>query len=157
MNTIGHKFRLTTFGESHATAMGGIIDGCPSQLSIDIEQIYSDLARRQGNSAYTTARHETNKIEFLSGILNDVTLGTPIAFIIRNKDCKSEDYNQIKNLFRPGHGDYTWQQKYGIRDSRGGGRSSARETVSWVVAGAIAKQILSQQNISINACIESIG
>lgn len=157
MNTIGHKFRLTTFGESHATAMGGIIDGCPSKLFINMDLIHKDLARRQGNSPYTTARHEPNEVEFLSGIKDGITLGTPIAFMIRNKDCKSQDYDEMKTLFRPGHGDYTWQMKYGIRDERGGGRASARETVSWVVAGAIAKQILAQSNINIEASIDTIG
>ena len=157
MNTLGHKFRLTTFGESHATAMGGIIDGCPSQLSIDMELINAELKRRQGDSPYTTPRKEENEIEFLSGILDEKTLGTPIAFVIRNKNCKSQDYDQLKELFRPNHGDYTWQQKYGIRDARGGGRSSARETVSWVVAGTIAKQILAQQGLQIQASVHSIG
>ena len=157
MNTIGHNFRLTTFGESHAIAMGGIIDGCPSKLLLDIDKINAELARRQGNSIHTTARQEPNEVEFLSGVLKGVTLGTPIAFMVRNKDCRPQDYDAMKELYRPNHGDYTWQEKYGIRDARGGGRASARETVSWVVAGAIAKQILAQSEIEISAKIESIG
>lgn len=138
MNTFGTKFRLTTFGESHGLAVGGIIDGCPSQVRLNMEAIRTDLARRRSGAP----RQEEDEVEWLSGILDGVTLGTPIAFVIRNKNTRSEDYDHLADCYRPGHADYTYQQKYGIRDHNGGGRASARETVARVVAGAIAKQVI---------------
>lgn len=136
MNTLGNNFRLTTFGESHGFAEGGIIDGCPAGIAIDFDKICVDVSRRSG------PRNEPDNIEWLSGILNGVTLGTPIAFLVRNTNADSSDYDALRNCFRPGHADYTYQAKYGIRDHRGGGRASARETVVRVIAGAIAKQLL---------------
>lgn len=157
MNSFGSKFIVTTFGESHSPALGGVIDGCPPGVLIDIPFIQTELARRRGDSPYTTARKEDDNLEFLSGIYQGRTIGSPIAYIIRNKQQKSDDYNSLESLYRPGHGDYTWEQKYGIRDHRGGGRVSARETVARVVAGAIAKQILQQHNITLQASVVSIG
>ena len=123
MNTIGHIFRLTTFGESHGTAIGGVIDGCPSQLKLDFDFIDSELLRRKTAQESTASqRKETDKIEWLSGLLDGVTLGTPIAFMVRNEDCKPEDYEALKDVYRPSHADFTYEQKYGIRDWRGGGR-----------------------------------
>ena len=153
MNTIGTLFRLTTFGESHGPAIGGVIDGCPADLSVDFEAIDAELIRRRGCSELgATSRQEPDAIEWLSGIYENKTLGTPIAFIIRNKDIKSNDYDVLRDHFRPGHGDYTWELKYGIRDHRGGGRCSARETTTRGVAGALAKQWLKQfSNIQISS------
>jgi chorismate synthase len=157
-NTFGTIFRLTSFGESHGPAIGGIIDGCPSKLKIDVAYIQNELNRRRpGQSEFATPRSETDQVEFLSGIFEGVTTGAPIAFIIRNNDTKSSDYNHLKEVFRPSHADYTYEQKYGIRDHRGGGRSSARETIARVVAGAIAKQFLLQQGIDIVGFVSSIG
>ncbi|MDO4216821.1 MAG: chorismate synthase [Bacteroidales bacterium] len=157
-NSIGHIFRLTTFGESHGVAVGGVIDGCPSRITIDIEAIRRDLRRRRGDGMEgVTSRHETDEVEWLSGILDDQTLGTPIAFLVYNRDAHSDDYQQYRNLFRPGHCDYTWQQRYGIRDWRGGGRSAARETLARVVAGAIAKQVLDQRGITVVAEVDLLG
>ena len=128
-NSIGQVFRLTTFGESHGIAIGGVIDGCPAGLSLDLEQVRHEMQRRKpGQSAITTQRKEDDDVEFLSGIFEGKTTGTPIGFVIKNKDQKSKDYSHIKDSFRPSHADYTYQEKYGIRDYRGGGRSSARET-----------------------------
>ncbi len=143
MNTFGTKFRLTTYGESHGLAVGGIIDGCPSQVRLDMEAIRTDLARRRQGAL----RQEEDELEWLSGLKDGVTLGTPIAFTIRNKDTRSEDYDPLADCYRPGHADYTYQQKYGLRDHRGGGRASARETVARVVAGAIAKQLIAPVQI----------
>jgi chorismate synthase len=137
-NTYGSKFRLTTFGESHGPAVGGIIDGCPSNKSICMEDIHADLARRRVGAP----RQETDEVEWLSGFKDGRTLGTPIAFLVRNKNVHSEDYDILADCFRPGHADFTYEMKYGIRDHRGGGRASARETVVRVVAGAVAKQML---------------
>ena len=146
-NTFGKIFKVTTFGESHGKALGCIIDGCPPNLKIDESDIQRDLDRRKpGQSKYTTQRKEDDKIEILSGVFNGLTTGTPIALLIYNKDHKSKDYSEIKNKFRPGHADFTYQKKYGIRDYRGAGRSSARETVARVAAGAIAKKYLSKIN-----------
>jgi chorismate synthase len=148
-NSFGSVFVLTTFGE---------IDGCPAGISLDFEFIASEMARRKpGQSAITTARKETDEVEFLSGIFEGKTLGTPIGFIIRNKDAQSQDYSDLKAIYRPSHADYTYEQKYGVRDYRGGGRSSARETACRVVAGAIAKLILKQHNISIHAFVKQVG
>jgi chorismate synthase len=158
MNTFGHLFRLTTFGESHGVGIGGIVDGCPAGLTIDLEKVQYELDRRKpGQSKITTQRQEADKVEFLSGIFEGKTTGTPIGFLVRNKDQHSSDYNNIKDVFRPSHADYTYNQKYGFRDHRGGGRSSARETVARVVGGAIAKQMLEAMGIQINAFVSSVG
>lgn len=149
-NTFGEHFRLTTFGESHGISVGGVIDGCPAGLKIDFAMIDAELARRRGDGVEgTTERKESDQIEWQSGIMDGVTLGTPIAFLVRNGDTRSEDYDNLKEWQRAGHADYTYQKKYGIRDHRGGGRASARETVSRVIAGAIAKQLLANEGISI--------
>ena len=152
MNTIGHHFRLTTFGESHGAAIGGVIDGCPSQLKLDFDFIDSELQRRKtAQSATGSQRVESDKIEWLSGLLDGVTLGTPIAFLVRNEDAKPADYEALKDVYRPSHADFTYEQKYGLRDWRGGGRASARTTLPIVVAGAIAKQILADKSIVVKA------
>ncbi|WGH24949.1 MAG: chorismate synthase [Candidatus Shikimatogenerans bostrichidophilus] len=157
-NTFGKIFKLTTFGESHGKALGGIIDGCPSGIKIDLEKIYYDLNRRKtGQSEIVTPRKENDKVEILSGLYNNITTGTPIGFIIYNKDQKSKDYLNIKNIYRPSHADFTYYKKYKVRDYRGGGRSSARETVCRVVAGNIAKQILKLNKINIFAYVNSVG
>jgi len=158
MNTIGHIFRLTTFGESHGTAIGGVIDGCPSQLKLDFDFIDSELQRRKtAQSATGSQRVESDKIEWLSGLLDGVTLGTPIAFLVRNEDAKPADYEALKDVYRPSHADFTYEQKYGLRDWRGGGRASARTTLPIVVAGAIAKQILKEKGIQIIAKVTEMG
>ncbi|MCO6149359.1 chorismate synthase [Flavobacterium sp. NRK1] len=155
-NTFGKIFRLTTFGESHGTAIGGVIDGCPPGITLDMEAIQTELDRRRpGQSAIVTQRKESDKVEFLSGIFEGVTTGTPIGFTVPNTNQKSDDYSHIKDTYRPSHADYTYDKKYGIRDYRGGGRSSARETISRVVGGAIAKQVI--PDISINAFVSSVG
>ena len=158
MNTLGHHFRLTTFGESHGTAIGGVIDGCPSQLKLDFDFIEKELQRRKTAQTETASqRKESDRIEWLSGLLDGVTLGTPIAFMVRNDDCKPEDYEALKEVYRPSHADFTYEQKYGIRDWRGGGRSSARTTLPIVVAGAIAKQILKEKDIKVFAQVTETG
>ena len=158
MNTFGHIFRLTTFGESHGPAIGGVIDGCPAGLHLDFAAIKRRVALRSPQTTVgSTKRRETDNIEFLSGIYEGVTLGTPIAFIIRNKDVRSEDYANLEHIYRPGHADYTYNMRYGIRDHRGGGRASARTTVAQVVAGAIAEQWLAKQGISFIAYVDQIG
>jgi chorismate synthase len=157
-NTFGNIFRLTTFGESHGKAIGGIIDGCPAGLEINHEFIQQELDRRRpGQSDLTTSRKEEDKAEFLSGIFEGKSTGTPISFIIWNKDQKPEDYSQLKELYRPSHADFTYDQKYGFRDYRGGGRSSARETACRVVGGAVAKLLLNQEKIGIKAYVTQIG
>ena len=158
MNTIGHLFRLTTFGESHGTAIGGVIDGCPSQLKLDFDFIASEVLRRKtAQSVEASQRKESDKVEWLSGLFDGVTLGTPIAFMVRNEDCKPEDYEILKDVYRPSHADFTYEQKYGIRDWRGGGRASARTTLPIVVAGAIAKQILEGQGIQVFSEVITLG
>ena len=158
MNTIGHIYKLTTFGESHGTAIGGVIDGCPSQLKLDFGYIEQELLRRKTAQTSTASqRKEPDHIEWLSGLLDGVTLGTPIAFIVRNEDCKPEDYEALKDVYRPSHADYTYEKKYGFRDWRGGGRASARTTLPIVVAGAIAKQVLKEKGITITAEVVSMG
>lgn len=158
MNTLGHTFKLTTFGESHGTAVGGVIDGCPSQLKLDFDFIENELLRRKTAQFPTSSqRKESDRIEWLSGLLDGVTLGTPIAFMVRNEDCKPEDYEALKDVYRPSHADFTYECKYGIRDWRGGGRASARTTLPIVVAGAIAKQILKGKGIQVAAQVISIG
>lgn len=155
-NTFGTLFKLTTFGESHGEALGGIIDGCPAGITIDFKAIQHELNRRKpGQSAIVTQRKEPDEVRFLSGIFEGKTTGASIGFIIENTNQKSHDYSHIKDAFRPSHADYTYQQKYGIRDYRGGGRSSARETACRVVAGAIAKQVLS--TVRFTAYVSSVG
>jgi len=157
-NTFGKIFRLTTFGESHGTALGGIIDGCPAGLVIDIEFIQQELNRRRpGQSEMTTPRDESDTVEILSGIFEGRSTGTPIAFEVRNKDHHSFDYDHLRDAYRPSHADYTYDSKFGFRDYRGGGRSSARETLSRVVGGAVAKQLLMEAGIRIKAYVSSIG
>ena len=157
-NSIGKIFKLTTFGESHGVAIGGIIDGCPAGLEIDQESIQNQLDRRRpGQSNITTSRDELDKLQILSGIFEGKTTGTPIGFIIKNKDAKSQDYSHLKETFRPSHADFTYQAKYGIRDYRGGGRSSARETACRVVAGSVAQQILSRLGVKVFAYVSRIG
>ena len=158
MNTFGKIFRLTSFGESHGRGIGGIIDGCPAGLELKIDLIQRDLTRRKpGQSKITTQRKEPDNVEFLSGIFEGKTQGTPIAFAIWNKDQHSNDYNDLKDIYRPSHADYTYIQKYGTRDHRGGGRSSARETIARVVAGAIAKQLLAKVGVSVQAYVSQVG
>ena len=158
MNTIGHNFRLTTFGESHGAAIGGVIDGCPPNWKLDFDFIESELLRRKtGQSPTSSQRKETDRIEWLSGLLDGVTLGTPIAFMVRNEDANPKDYEALKDVYRPSHADFTYEKKYGIRDWRGGGRASARTTLPIVVAGAIAKQILKGEGIQIIAEVISMG
>jgi len=155
-NSFGTLFKLTTFGESHGQAIGGIIDGCPPGIALDFDTIQHELDRRKpGQSAIVTQRKEPDTVEFLSGIFEGKSTGTPIGFVIKNANQKSKDYSHIESVFRPSHADYTYEKKYGIRDYRGGGRSSARETACRVVAGAIAKQVLA--NISIQAYVSSVG
>ncbi len=155
-NTFGNRLTLTTFGESHGEAIGGILDGCPAGLVIDFEAIQNELNRRKpGQSKLVTPRKEADKVRFLSGIFEEKTTGTPIGFLIENTNTKSQDYEHLKDVFRPSHADFTYHKKYGHRDYRGGGRSSARETANWVVAGAIAKQII--KDIKINAFTSTVG
>ena len=157
-NSIGNKFILHSYGESHGIAIGGVIDGCPAGIAISIDDIQSELDRRKpGQSNVSTPRKEDDKVEILSGLFEGKTTGMPIAFEVRNKNQNSKDYSHLKDLYRPSHADYTWQMKYGYRDYRGGGRSSAREHIARVVAGAIAKQILAQYNIKIQAYTSQIG
>ncbi len=157
-NLFGKLFTLTTFGESHGVAIGGIIDGCPSNIEIDFEFIQNELDRRKpGQSTIVSQRKESDKVIFLSGIFEGKTTGTPIGFVINNENQKSKDYEHLKDVYRPSHADYTYQQKYGIRDYNGGGRSSARETTCRIVAGAIAKLILKRSGITINAYVSQVG
>ena len=147
MNTYGDKFRVTTYGESHGLAVGAVIDGCPAGVAIDMNAIEALLMRRRERAP----RQEEDQIEWLSGVVDGITLGTPIAFVIRNKDTRPEDYAELEHLFRPGHADYTYYMKYGLRDHRGGGRASARETVARVVAGAIAEQLMPEVEIRVES------
>ena len=155
-NSFGTLFKLTTFGESHGSAIGGVIDGCPAGLKIDFNSLKKDMIRRMpGQSKITTSRKEPDAVQFLSGIFEGVTTGTPLAFIIENTNQKSKDYSHIKDVYRPSHADYTFEKKFGHRDYRGGGRASARETACRVVAGAIAKQLI--KDIKITAFVSSVG
>lgn len=157
-NSFGEIFRITTFGESHGVALGVIIDGCPAGLTIDPAFIQSELERRKpGQSAIVTQRKEADEVEILSGIFENKTQGTPIALLIRNADQKSKDYEHIKDSYRPSHADFTYDAKYGTRDHRGGGRSSARETAARVAAAAIAKQLLQHYGIQIHAYVSKVG
>lgn len=156
MNTFGNLLRLTTFGESHGVAVGGVIDGFPSGVDIDMDFIQAEVDRRRpGHGLGATTRHEDDKVQILSGVFEGKSLGTPIAFIIMNNDQHSEDYELFRDIYRPGHADYTYQMKYGIRDYRGGGRASARETVCRVVAGAFAKLVLRDLKIEVHAEVEN--
>lgn len=156
-NSFGNLFRLTTFGESHGEALGGVIDGCPAGLKIDLAFVQSELARRKpGQSKIVTQRKEGDEVRFLSGIFEGKTTGTSIGFVIYNENQKSKDYEHIKDAFRPSHADYTYEMKYGLRDHRGGGRSSARETACRVVAGAIAKLLLKQYGIKVFAYVSQV-
>ena len=158
MNTIGKLYTLTSFGESHGDALGGVIDGCPAGLLLSIEEIQQELNRRRpGQSSLTTSRVEEDRVEILSGIFEGVTTGMPIGFVVRNQGQRSRDYDEMKEIFRPSHADYTVQKKYGIRDFRGGGRSSAREHVARVVGGAVARQVLKKLGISIHGYTSQIG
>lgn len=158
MNTFGHIYRLTSFGESHGPGIGGVIDGCPAGIELDMAFIQHELDRRKpGQSKITTPRKEEDEVQFLSGIYEGKTTGTPIGFIIWNNNQHSADYDNMKSVYRPSHADYTYQTKYGIRDPRGGGRSSARETIARVVAGAIAKLALRQEAIEVQAFTSQVG
>ena len=158
MNTIGKILTLTTFGESHGPAMGGILDGFPAGVDIDLDELQRFVDRRRtGQTAGSSTRGEKDRIEVLSGIWQGQTLGTPIGFLVRNNDARSADYEEIAKCYRPNHADYTWEAKYGIRDPRGGGRASARETVARVVAGGIALQALKAIGISVTARVEQVG
>lgn len=157
-NTFGNIFTLTTFGESHGAAVGGVIDGFPAGIKVDVDFIQSELARRKpGQSNLTTSRKEEDMVEILSGVFEGVSTGCPIGFIVRNTNQHSNDYENIRNLFRPSHADYTYTEKYGLRDHRGGGRSSARETISRCVGGAFAKLALRQLGISVTAYTSQVG
>ena len=158
MNTIGKILTLTTFGESHGTAMGGVLDGMPAGVDIDLDALQRFVDRRRtGQTVGSSTRDEQDRVEVLSGILQGKTLGTPIGFVVRNTDARSKDYEQLADCYRPNHADYTWQAKYGIRDPRGGGRASARETVARVVAGGIAMQALSTLGITVEARVAQVG
>ncbi|MBN8967603.1 MAG: chorismate synthase [Rhizobiales bacterium] len=160
-NTFGHMFRVTTFGESHGVALGCVVDGCPPRLPLTAEDIQLDLDRRRpGQSRFTTQRQEPDQVKILSGVMDDaagrqVTTGTPIALMIENTDQRSKDYSDIKDKYRPGHADFTYEAKYGIRDYRGGGRSSARETAARVAAGAVARKVI--PDITVRAALVQMG
>ena len=157
-NSFGEIFRITTFGESHGKSIGVVIDGCPAGLELDLDFIQHELDRRKpGQSTITTQRKESDTFEILSGVFKGRTLGSPIAITIKNEDQKPEDYTHLKDAYRPSHADYTYETKYGIRDYRGGGRASARETAARVIAGAIAKQLLMQAGIEISAYVSTVG
>jgi chorismate synthase len=159
-NTFGHMFRVTTFGESHGVALGCVVDGCPSRIPLTVDEIQRDLDRRRpGQSKYTTQRQEPDQVKILSGVMEhdgrQVTTGTPIALLIENTDQRSKDYSEIKDKFRPGHADFTYEAKYGLRDYRGGGRSSARETAARVAAGAVARKII--PDVTVRAALVQMG
>ncbi|HTF05396.1 MAG TPA: chorismate synthase [Bacteroidia bacterium] len=157
-NSFGKLFRLTTFGESHGPAIGGVVDGCPSGIAFDFEFIRTEMRRRKpGQSKIVTQRKEHDEVEFLSGIFEGKTTGAPIGFLIRNTDARSSDYDALKEVYRPSHADYTYDAKFGFRDYRGGGRSSARETACRVVGGAIAKMILAHHKIKVQAWVSQVG
>lgn len=157
-NTFGRIFRLTTFGESHGPAIGGVIDGCPAGLEVDLTAVQRELDRRRpGSTPLGTTRNEADEVEFLSGLLEARTTGTPIGFLLRNTDARGRDYDRLKDVYRPGHADRTWEQKFGLRDHRGGGRSSARTTAACVVGGALARQVLAREGIVVQAYVDSVG
>ena len=158
MNTFGAKLRLTTFGESHGAAIGGVLDGFPAGVRIDLNFIQSELDKRKpGGSKFATARSEGDRVEILSGVFDGLSTGTPIGFIIRNENQKSGDYENLRELFRPGHADYTYYRKFGIRDHRGGGRSSARETAVRVAGGAVAQILLGEFGVGVQSGVASVG
>lgn len=158
MNTFGHIFRLTSFGESHGPAMGGVIDGVPAGMAIDLDALQRFVDRRHpAGKPGATTRSEPDRVEVLSGLYDSRTLGTPIGFIVRNRDARSEDYDKLRDVYRPSHADYTYHMKYGLRDHRGGGRASGRETVTRMVGGGIALQLLASQGIRVQAFVETIG
>jgi len=155
-NTFGRLLRLTTFGESHGPAVGGILDGMPAGIRLDFDYIHLQLQRRRpGQSSLTTPRREDDEVEFLSGIADGVTLGTPIAFLVRNRDTRPQDYEALRDVYRPSHGDFTYEKKFGIRDWRGGGRASARETVARVIGGALARHVI--PHVRIRAGVYAVG
>ena len=157
-NTFGRIFRVTTWGESHGPALGAVIDGCPPRLPLTAADIDMALARRRpGVQTHATSRREPDRVEILAGVFEGLTTGTPISLIIFNRDVRSQDYEEFREVFRPGHGDFTYQAKYGIRDHRGGGRASARETAARVAAGAVAQKVLDPQNISVVAYTVEFG
>jgi chorismate synthase len=159
MNTFGNRYKITSFGESHGVALGVVIDGCPAGLKLDWEAIQVELDRRKpGQSRIASQRKESDTFEVLSGHIDGVTTGAPLTFIVRNQDARSQDYTEIAQAFRPSHADYTYFAKYGIRDARGGGRASARETLTRVIGGAVAKQILQKYcpEIAIHAWVSAI-
>ena len=158
-NTLGRQFTLTTFGESHGIALGGVVDGCPPGMALSVADLQVDLDRRKpGQSKYTTQRKESDRVEILSGVFEGVTTGTPIGLLIHNEGQRTRDYEKIKDRFRPGHADYTYLKKYGLRDYRGGGRSSARETTMRVAAGGIARKYLAEHyGVTIRGCVYQIG
>ncbi len=157
-NTFGKIFQLTTFGESHGPGIGGVIDGCPAGIELDESVIQAELdKRRPGQSPGSTSRQEPDKVQLLSGIFEGKTTGTPIGFFVPNSDQRSKDYNELKNIYRPGHADYTYEAKYGIRDHRGGGRSSGRETVARVVGGAVAQKFLARYGVQVLAYTRELG
>ena len=157
-NTFGHIFTLTTYGESHGAAIGGVVDGMPAGIAVDVGFIQSELDRRRpGQSRITTGRQEGDRVELLSGVFEGKTTGCPIGFMVRNTNQHSSDYENVRNVFRPSHADFTYTQKYGLRDHRGGGRSSARETISRCVGGALAKLVLRQLGISVTAYTSQVG
>ena len=158
MNTTGHIFRLTSYGESHGTAVGGVIDGMPAGIAIKLDLVQKELDRRRpGQSAIVTARKESDKVHVLSGMFEGKTTGTPIGFVINNENQHSADYSEMKDIYRPSHADFTYDMKYGARDYRGGGRSSARETAARVVGGAFAKQVLAHLGIDVYAYTSQVG
>ncbi len=158
MNTFGRLLHLTTFGESHGLALGGVVDGCPAGILLDEADLQAELdARRPGTHAASSERNESDRVQLLSGIFEGKTTGTPIGFLIANEDARSADYEHLRGVFRPGHGDFSWQAKFGIRDYRGGGRASGRETVCRVVGGAIAKRILQTAGSEVFACTREIA
>ena len=157
-NTFGHIFTLTTFGESHGEAVGGVVDGMPPGIDIDVQFVQNELNRRRpGQSSITTDRKEADEVSFLSGVFEGKSTGAPIAFMVTNTNQHSKDYDNIQHLYRPSHADFTYQQKYGLRDHRGGGRSSARITLSRCVAGALAKLVLQRLGITVQAYVSQVG
>ncbi len=157
-NVFGRCFRISTFGESHGVAVGCVIDGCPPNIEISEQEIQRELDRRRpGQSNITTSRDEKDQVEILSGVFENRTTGAPIALLVRNKNQKSSDYDKLKDVFRPGHADFTYEKKFGIRDFKGGGRASARETIARVASGAIAKKFLQKQGIEITGFVSSVG
>jgi chorismate synthase len=157
-STLGVLFRVTTFGESHGPGLGVVVDGCPPRLSLSLEAIQAELDRRRpGQSRLVTQRKEADQVEILSGVLEGVTLGTPIAMLIRNQDARSKDYEEVARAYRPSHADYTYDAKYGVRAIAGGGRASARETAARVAAGAIAQQLLAQRGVAIVAWTDEVS